>query len=86
MHLFSIFPFPRIREGDKSIQRKNVKLNTANKFVENLTNFQYLGKMQTNQNCVYEGNKVRLNSGNALLFFGPKYFVSSFTYKHKDQK
>jgi hypothetical protein len=42
-----------------------VKLNIANKFVENVINFQYLGKMQTNQNWMNENNKVRLNSGNA---------------------
>jgi hypothetical protein len=42
-----------------------VKLNIANKFVENITKFQYLGKMQTNINCMNEENKVRLNSGNA---------------------
>jgi hypothetical protein len=41
------FPFrdrphggPRLRKGGTSVQRKNVKLNIANKFVENIRDFQ----------------------------------------------
>ena len=41
-----------------------MKLNIANKFVENVTDFQYLGKKQTNKNYMNEGNKVRLHSEN----------------------
>jgi hypothetical protein len=37
----------------------------ANKSLENVVQFKYLGMALTNQNCIYEGIKRRLNSDNA---------------------
>jgi hypothetical protein len=47
---------PRLRKGDKYIHRKNVKLNITNKFVENVTDFQYLGK-NANKSKLHEFRK-----------------------------
>jgi hypothetical protein len=45
---------------------QNHNLVTANKSLENLQKFTYLGITVTNQNCIQEEIKSRLNLGNAL--------------------
>jgi hypothetical protein len=41
-------------------------INIANRSFEGMAKFKYLGKTLTDQNCMQEDIKSRLNSGNAL--------------------
>jgi hypothetical protein len=47
----------------KAGQRQNIE--TANRSFEDVAKFKYLGTILTDQNCVQEEIKSRLNSGNA---------------------
>jgi hypothetical protein len=44
---------------------QNQNLLVANKTFKNVAMFKYFGTTVTDQNCVLEGTKSRLNSGNA---------------------
>jgi hypothetical protein len=46
---------------------QNHSLATDNKFFENVPKFKHLGTTVTNQNCVREEIKCRLNSGSACV-------------------
>jgi hypothetical protein len=47
----------------KAGQRKSIKI--GNRSFESVAKFKYLGTTLTDQNCIYEEIKSRLNSGNA---------------------
>jgi hypothetical protein len=47
----------------KAGQRQSI--NKGNRSFESVANFKYLGKTLTDQNCIHEEIKSRLNSGNA---------------------
>jgi hypothetical protein len=47
----------------KAGQKRSIK--TVNRSFEDVTNFRYLGTILTDQNCMHEEIKSRLNSGNA---------------------
>jgi hypothetical protein len=50
----------------KAGQRQSVKI--ANRFFEDVAKFKYLGTILTDQNCIYEEIKSRLNSGNTCYY------------------
>jgi hypothetical protein len=47
----------------KAGQKHGIKI--ANRSFESVTKFKYLGTTLTDKNCIHEGIKSRLNSGNA---------------------
>jgi hypothetical protein len=47
---------------------QNQKVRTANEYLEKVAKFKYLGTTLTNQNDIHDGNKSRLNSGNACYY------------------
>jgi hypothetical protein len=47
----------------KAGQRQSIKI--TNRSFESMTTFEYLGTTLTDQNCIYEEVKSKLNSGNA---------------------
>jgi hypothetical protein len=47
----------------KAGQRQSIKI--GNRYVESVAKFKYLGTTLTEQNCIHEEIKSRLNSGNA---------------------
>jgi hypothetical protein len=49
--------------SQKTGQKQSIK--TANRSFEHVANFKYLGTIPTDQNCMHEEVKCRLNSGNA---------------------
>jgi hypothetical protein len=53
----------------KAGQRQSIKI--ANRSFESVAKFTYLGTTLTNQNCIQEEIKSRLNSGNAFTIKNP---------------
>jgi hypothetical protein len=50
----------------KAGQRHSIKI--GNRSFESMTKFKYLGKTLTDQNCIHEKIKNRVNSGNACYY------------------
>jgi hypothetical protein len=50
----------------KAGQRQSIKI--GNRSFEDVENFKYLGTTLTDQNCIHEEIKSRLNSGNACYY------------------
>jgi hypothetical protein len=57
----------------KAGQKHRIKI--ANRFFESVAKFKYLGTTLTDQNCMQEEIKKRLNSGECLLPFSSVSFV-----------
>jgi hypothetical protein len=52
-----------VSRGQKAGQRQSIKI--GNRSFESVEKFNYLGTTLTDQNCIHEVIKSRLNSGNA---------------------
>jgi glycerol-3-phosphate O-acyltransferase len=50
----------------KAGQRQSIKI--GNRSSESVAKFKYLGSKLTDQNCIHEEIKIRLNSGNACYY------------------
>jgi hypothetical protein len=59
--------------SQKIRQKHSIKIR--NRSFEDVAEFRYLGKTLTGQNCMHEGIKSRLNSGECLLPFRSESFV-----------
>jgi hypothetical protein len=54
-------------------QRQSIKI--GHRSFGSVAKFKYLGTTLTDQNCIHEEIKSRLNSGNFLLPFGSESFI-----------
>jgi hypothetical protein len=62
------------------VQNRDIKV--ANRSLENMTQFKYLGTTVTNQNFIQEEIKRRLTSGNACYHSVQKLLSSRLQYKN----
>jgi hypothetical protein len=60
----------------------NHYIKVAYKSFENVTKFKYLGMMLTNQNCICQEIKSRLNSGNACYHAVQNLLSSHLLFKN----
>jgi hypothetical protein len=61
---------------------RNHEIKMANKFFENMAQFNYLGTAVTNQNLIQEEIKMRKNSGNASYHSVQKHLSSCLLSKN----
>jgi hypothetical protein len=64
----------------KAGQRQSIKI--GNRSFEGVAKFKYLGTTLTDQNCIYEEIKSRLNSGNACYHSVQSLLSSSLLYRN----
>jgi hypothetical protein len=63
---------------------QNHYIKVANKSFENVAEFKYLGTMSTNEKCIHEEIKRRLNMGNSCYHAVQNILPSSLLYKNSE--